>query len=293
MKKIVIFLFFVLIVLSCAPKREVLKKPEEIEAPPISPKKVGLALGGGGARGFSEIGVLRVLEQEKIPISYVAGTSVGSLIGALYCDQGRVVDLEYYAMSLENEDIFDYNYFAILSGGIIKGDKLENFLSQNLRHKILEDFKIPLIVVATDLRTGQKVGFETGSVPIAVHASCAIPGIFQPVKIGNTLFVDGGVAEQVPVSFLKDKGLDVIIAVAIPPEIPSEPPQKTSDIIRHSLSIMFSKISDCSLSEADVIIKPKCGDVKFNDFSRRKELILAGEEAAREVLPKIKEMLEE
>jgi len=138
LKKTALFLFFVIIFLSCAPKREALRRPEEIVTPSISPKKVGLALGGGGARGFSEIGVLRVLEQEKIPISYVAGTSVGSLIGALYCDQGRVVDLEYYAMSLENEDIFDYNYFAIFSGGIIKGDKLENFLSLNLRKNCLK-----------------------------------------------------------------------------------------------------------------------------------------------------------
>lgn len=293
MKRAVIFLVFVFIILSCAQKKEVLKKPEIVEIPFVLKKKIGLALGGGGARGFSEIGVLRVLEQERIPISYVAGTSVGSLIGALYCDQGRVIDLEYHAMTLENGDIFDYNYFAILSGGIIKGDKLENFLFQNLRNKLLENFKIPLIVVATDLRTGKQVGFETGSAPIAVHASCAIPGIFQPVRIGNTLYVDGGVADQIPVDFLKGKGLDIIIAVAIPPEIPSKPPQKTSDIIRHSLSIMFSKISDCLLSEADVIIRPKCEDVKFNDFTKRKKLILAGEEAAREALPKIKELLEE
>ena len=284
-------MILVLLFFSCAPEKKFIQLPEEVKEATKYPKKVGIALGGGGARGFAEIGVLRVLEREKIPISYVAGTSVGSLIGALYCDQGRVVDLEYYAMTIENEDIFDYNYFSILSGGIIKGDKLEQFLSTNLKNKVLEDLSIPLVVVATDLRTGEKVGFETGSIPIAVHASCAIPGIFQPVKIGNRLFIDGGVSDQVPVSFLKDKALDFIIAVAIPPEIPSDPPQKTSDIIRHSLSIMFSKISDCSFSDADVIIRPKCGDVKFHDFSKRRELILAGEEATMEVMPKIRELL--
>lgn len=293
MKKTIIFLILILGVLSCGPKKEYVRRIEEIQKAPPSLKKVGIALGGGGARGFAEIGVLRVLEQEKIPISYVAGTSVGSLIGALYCDEGRVIDLEYFAMTIENEDIFDYNYFQIFSGGIIKGDKLEKFLMDNLKNKLLENLKIPLIVVATDLRTGQKVGFESGSIPVAVHASCSIPGIFQPVKIGNNLFVDGGVSDQVPVDFLIDKNLDLIIAVAIPPEIPTEPPQKTSEIIRHSLSIMFSKISDCSLNGADVVIRPKCGDVKFNDFSRRKELILSGEEAAREALPKIKELLED
>lgn len=292
MKKIVVLIAFVLLVLSCSHKKEYVKIIEETPSEPSSTKRVGIALGGGGARGFAEIGVLRVLEQEKIPISYVAGTSVGSLIGALYCDEGRVIDLEYFAMTIENEDIFDYNYFQLFSGGIIKGEKLERFLTTNLKHKILENFKIPLIVVATNLRTGQRAGFESGNVAVAVHASCAIPGIFQPVKIGEDLYVDGGVSDQVPVDFLKEKGLDVIIAVAIPPEIPSEPPQKTSDILRHSLSIMFSRISDCSLNDADVVIRPKCGDVRFNDFSKRKELILAGEEAAHEALPKIKELLE-
>lgn len=291
MRKTVYFLILVLLIFSCSTKKKFIQLEEEVKEVKKYSKKVGIALGGGGARGFAEIGVLRVLEREKIPISYVAGTSVGSLIGALYCDKGRVIDLEYYAMTLENEDIFDYNYFSILSGGIIKGDKLEQFLLTNLKNKVLEDLSIPLVVVATNLRTGEKVGFETGSIAIAVHASCAIPGIFQPVKIGNRLFVDGSVSEQVPVSFLKDKELDFIIAVAIPPEIPSEPPQKTSDIIRHSLSIMFSKISDCSLSEANVIIRPKCGDVKFSDFSKRRELILAGEEATMEVMPKIRELL--
>lgn len=281
-----------LFIFSCEKvQKEPLPPLYNIEGETKSVKRVGLALGGGGARGFAEIGVLRVLEQEKIPISYVSGTSVGSVIGALYCDEGKVVNLEYHAMAIEKEDIFDYNLFSIFSGGIVKGEKLETFLSANLRHKLLEDMKIPLIVVATDLRTGEKIGFERGSIPIAVHASCAIPGIFKPVQIGENLYVDGGVSDPIPVDFLREKDVDVVIAVSIPPQIPSTPPQNSVDIIRHSATIMFSKISDCTVEQADVVIVPKCGDVKFNDFTKRRELILSGEEATREVIDKIKLLL--
>jgi len=278
---------------SCQSRKEAVKPP----VPPAEPKppiekKVGIALGGGGARGFSQIGVLRVFDQEKIPISCVAGTSVGSLIGALYCDSGKIVDLEYHAVTVGQEDIFDYSLFSILSGGLVKGEKLEDFLRANLRHTVLEDMAVPLTVVATDLRTGEKIGFRSGSVAVAVHASCAIPGIFQPVQIGERVFVDGGVADPVPVDFARESGTDIVVAVAIPPEIPPEPPTKTTEIFRHSAAIMFSEISACKLNSADVVIKPKCGIVKFNDFTKRRELILAGEDAAREMIPRIRELLD-
>lgn len=291
MKKLILFFAVLLSLLSCRQKKEALKPLEPTDKIAPVEKKLGVALGGGGARGFSEIGVLRVFEQEKIPISFVAGTSVGSFIAALYCDTGKVVDLEYHAMTIENNDIFDYSLFSILTGGLVKGDKLESFLVKNLRHTVLEDMKIPLTVVATDLRSGEKVGFDRGSAAIAVHASCAIPAIFQPVQIGGRTFVDGGVADPVPVDFVRKMGADVVVAVSIAPEIPQTPPRKTTDIISHSLSIMFSEISDCTLENADVVIKPKCGEIRFNDFTKRKELILAGEEAAREALPKIRELL--
>jgi len=136
------------------------------------------------------------------------------------------------------------------------------------------------------------LALRKGVLQPAVRASCAIPGIFQPVKIGERVYVDGGVSDPIPVDFLKGKDLDAIIAVSISPEIPTFPPENTAEIIRHTASIMFSNISDCNLKEADVLIKPKCGDVRFNDFSKRKELILAGEEAAREKLNEIRLLLE-
>lgn len=293
MRKSLLFFVALIFIFSCQ-KKELIEYQFEVKniTPSPSVKKVGLALGGGGARGFAEIGVLRVLEQEKIPLSCVAGTSVGSLIGALYCDNGRVVDVEYHSLAIEKDDIFDFNIFSVFQGGLIKGDKLEKFLEMNLTHKRIEEMKVPLIVVTTDLMTGESIGFESGDVVKAVHASCAIPGLFVPVKINGKLYVDGGVSNPVPVSFLRKRGMDLIIAVSIPPEIPYEIPSKTTDIIRYSLAIMENKISEAMIREADVVIKPKCGDVRFNDFSRRRELILEGERATREVLPVIRELLE-
>ena len=122
--------------------------------------RIGIALGGGGARGFTEIGVLRVLEQEKIPIDVVAGTSVGSLIGAIYADSGRVLDAEFIAISITEEDIFDFRVFSFLSGGFVKGEKLESFLNKHLRSKNIENMKIPYGAVAVDLRTGRSVLFD-------------------------------------------------------------------------------------------------------------------------------------
>jgi len=290
LKKTLALLLFATL-LSCHPKG-VIRLLTPAHPVPDSDVKVGIALGGGGARGFAEIGVLRALEREGIPISCVAGTSAGSLIGALYCDAGSEADLEYHAATIEKNDVFDFSVFSLIAGpGLVKGDKLEEFLRNNLRHKVLEDLPVPLTVVATDMRTGEKMGFDMGAVEIAVHASCAMPGIFQPVQIGSTVFVDGGMSDPVPVDFVDKMGADVVIAVVIPPEFPEELPQKAVDIFRYSLSILFSRITEYLIRDADVIIRPKCADVRFNDFSKRAELIAAGEAAAREAIPKIRELI--
>ena len=149
--------------------------------PPAATRpRVGLALGGGGARGFAEVGVIRALEREKVPIDVVAGTSVGSLIGALYADTGRSLDLEFTALTVTNEDLFDYKALAILSGGFVKGERLEEFLDQRLKNKQIEQLALPFAAVATDLRTGETVVFDRGPVARAVHASAADPRRLRP-----------------------------------------------------------------------------------------------------------------
>lgn len=278
-----------LVILSaaCGPKGPPLSAPPLSQGPARAPK-VALALGGGGARGFSEIGVLRVLEQEKIPIDLVVGTSVGSLIGALYCDTGRVLDAEFLAVGIEEEDLFDYKALALLSGGFVKGERLERYLDTHLKHKTIEGMAVPFAAVAVDLKTGLPVAFEKGSVAQAVHASCAIPGVFIPVEFGGSTYVDGGVVDPIPADFARQRGADVVIAVAIPRSLPQEMPDSTIEIVHFSVTLMQAEISRFRAKEADVVIYPDVGSLGFSDFSQKKKLMEAGEEAARRALPAIR-----
>jgi len=271
--------------LACAPE-----KPP-VSAPPVTrevPPKVGLALGGGAARGFAEIGVLRVLEQEKIPVHLVTGTSVGSLVGALYADSGRVLDAELLALQVEEEDLFDYRALALFSGGLVKGEKLESFLLKNLRHATLETLPIPLYPVAVDLQQGKAVVFERGSIAQAVHASCAIPGVFVPVQFGGRTYVDGGVLDPVPADVARQKGADVVIGVAIPAGLPQGTPRNPVEVAFHAAMIMNAEMGRLKAGQADVLIEPDVKGVAFDDFSQKKRLIEAGEEAARRALPAIR-----
>ncbi len=252
------------------------------------PPKVGVALGGGGARGFAEIGVLRVLEQEKIPIHVIIGTSVGSLIGAIYADTGSVLDAEFHAIAIQEEDIFDFGAFSIFSGGFVKGEKLEAFLNTHLRNKTIEQMKIPYGAVAVDLRQGRSVLFDQGPVARAVHASCAIPGVFVPVEINGRVFVDGGVTDPIPVDFVRKKGADVVIAVVIDPALPQQTPKNPIEVAYHSVTIMSAQIGVLGVKDADVVIHPDVGNVTYDDFTQKKRLIEAGEKAARAALPEIR-----
>ena len=252
------------------------------------PPRIGLALGGGGARGFAEIGVLRVLEQEKIPVDFVAGTSVGSLVGAFYADSGRVLDAEFLAVSVTDEDLFDYKALSILSGGFVKGDRLEAFLGKNLKHRTIETFRIPYAAVATHLRTGRTVVFEKGPVARAVHASAAIPGVFVPVEIGGEVYVDGGVTNPVPVDVARRAGCDVVIAVSIPAAVPASTPKTPIEIAYHAVTVMSAEIGRLRARDADVLVEPAVGDVAYDDFTQKKRLIDAGETAARSALPAIR-----
>jgi NTE family protein len=275
------------VLIACGPKAPRVSAPP-LSGTPARPPKVALALGGGGARGFAEIGVLRVLEQEKIHVDMVVGTSVGSLIGALYCDTGRVLDAEFLAVGIQQEDLFDYGALALLSGGFVKGERLERYLETHLKHKTIEGMAIPFAAVAVDLRTGQPVAFEKGSVAQAVHASCAIPGVFVPVEFGGSTYVDGGVVDPIPADFARQKGADVVIAVAIPKSLPKEIPDNTLELVYYSVTLMQAEIGRLRAKEADLVIYPDVGNLGFTDFSQKKQLMEAGEEAARRALPAIR-----
>jgi NTE family protein len=265
--------------------------PPKTTAPPalqLVPPRIGLALGGGGARGFAHLGVLRVLEQEKIPVDLVVGTSVGSLIGALYADSGRVLDAEVLALLVTQEDLFDYGALAFFSGGLAKGEGIETFLRRHLKHQAIEEFAVSYGAVATELRTGKTVVFDRGAVAPAVRASSAIPGVFVPVEIAGVTYVDGGVTDPVPADVARLRGADLVIAVAIPPAVPREPPRNPIAVAYHAVTLMSAEIGRLRAAEADVVIEPIVGDVAYDDFSRRKQLIEAGENAARQALPAIR-----
>lgn len=280
---------------SCAPVPQPapLPVPTPTPAPVAAPTrevlpKVGLALGGGGARGFAEIGVLRVLEQEKIPVSFVAGTSVGSLIGALYADTGRVLDAEFHAVTVTEEDLFDYRAFAVFSGGFVKGERLRQFLGANLKSKTIEQMKIPYAAVAVDVASGKAVTFQRGPIAPAVHASCAIPGVFVPVQIGGRTYVDGGVVNPVPADVARSMGAEVVIAVSIPPLARGDVPTNPLAVAYQSVTIMSAEIGRLRARDADVVITPDVGDVAYDDFTQKKRLLTAGEDAARRALPQIR-----
>ncbi|MCX8021681.1 MAG: patatin-like phospholipase family protein [Syntrophorhabdaceae bacterium] len=252
--------------------------------------KVALVLGGGSAKGFAHIGVIRVLEQEKIPIHMIVGTSVGSLIGGLYAANPDSFQLEWLAFKIDKNDILDFSLMYSKMGPV-QGVKLESFIEQNVKVKRIEDTKIPFFPVATDLNTGETVVLEKGSLARAIKASSSIPGIFVPVNFGNRLLVDGGVTNNLACDIAKGKGADIVIAVNLLKEIKDYDIGSVIDIIGQSINIMMHESTRAKMKYADVIIEPDTKGVSMFDFSKKKILMDEGIKAARAAIPKIRELL--
>jgi len=213
---------------------------------------------------------------------------VGSLIGALYADTGKVVDLEFLAVSLEEEDIFDTSLLSLFSGGLVKGERLERFLDAHLEHTVIEQMPVRFAAVAVDLRTGEPVVFDRGPVARAVHASCAIPGVFVPVEVDGVTYVDGGVVDPVPAGVARRLGAEVVIAVSIPAAVPKEAPRNPIQVAMQASAIRAAEIARLRAAEADVVIAPDVGDVGYDDFSQKKRLVDAGIAATEAALPAIR-----
>jgi NTE family protein len=255
--------------------------------------KIALVLGGGAARGFTHIGVIRALEQEHIPIDMVIGTSVGSLIGAMYASEANSFELEWTAFTLEKDDIFDYGILSVVSGmGLVKGDRLENFVKKKVKQTNIEQLKIPFAAVAVDLNRGTRVVLDHGSVAKAVRASSSIPGVFQPVEYNGKLLVDGGVIDNIPISVAKEKGADIIIAVDISENVTNFKITNVVDVIIQAVNIMFDENVSLKKKEADVLIKPAVGDVAMLDFTQKKRCMQAGITATQKALPAIRAAIE-
>ncbi len=261
-------------------------------APPPKPR-IALALGGGAARGFAHIGVIRALEQEKIPIDLVVGTSVGSLIGAIYASDLNSFDLEWTAFSLEKDDLFDYRIINAVTGmGLAKGEKLEQFVKSHVKVANIEQMKLPFAAVATDLNRGTKVVLDSGPVALAVRASSAIPGVFEPVQLKGRLLVDGGVVDNIPIAVARQKGADIVIAVDISENLVNDNISNVLGVTLQATNIMFALNVEHSKKDADVLVSPAVGNVGMLDFSRKKRCMEAGIEAALKAVPEIRKAIE-
>ncbi|WP_370624442.1 patatin-like phospholipase family protein [Polynucleobacter sp. AM-26B4] len=260
----------------------------------ISRKKpvIGLALGGGAARGFAHIGVIKALESQGIFPNLVVGTSAGSVIAALYASGYRGTELQKIALSLDEAAITDWALpFSGRFGGMIKGDALQAMVNRLIKNQTIENMPMPLGIVGTDLQTGNGVLFQRGDTGQAVRASCSIPGVFQPTIIQGREYVDGGLVSPVPVRYAKQMGADIVIAVNISTEPSSQDSSGSLGILLHTTSIMGKSINTFELDLAQVVIQPELKSMRSTDFKSRNAAILAGEEAVMKQISQIKNTL--
>ena len=256
------------------------------------PLKIGLALGGGAARGFAHIGVIKTLEAHGIHPDLVVGTSAGSVVGALYAAGNNGFALNKLALEMDEAAISDWAvpWFS-RNTGVLKGEAIQAYVNRAVNHQPLEKLKIRFAVTATDLATGAPILFERGNTGLAVRASSAVPGVFQPVRIGERLYVDGGLVAPVPVRFAREMGADFVIAVNISAQPDGQPSGSTVDMLLQTFTIMGQTLNQYELKGADIVIRPALGAMRGSDFAGRNLAILAGERAAAALMPDIKAKL--
>ena len=261
--------------------------PPAVRAAPVTvpPVKVGIALGGGAVKGFAHIGVIKMLEANGVQPVVVAGTSAGSVVGALYASGMDAFAMQKQAFALDEESIRDVSLF---SGGVVKGQKLQDYVNQLVGQRRLEAMKRPLAVVATRLEDGRRTVFRRGNTGQAVRASSSIPGVFEPVRIGASTYVDGGVVSPVPVDAARELGADFVIAVDISSKASGKSPGSLLGNVNQSITIMGQKLGALELARADAVIRPAVLDIGAADFELKNDAILEGERAALAALPQIK-----
>ncbi|MBI5256801.1 MAG: patatin-like phospholipase family protein [Burkholderiales bacterium] len=262
--------------------------PEPAPPKPLRPPRIGLALGGGAARGFAHIGVIQVLEEAGIRPDLVVGTSAGSLVAALYASGKTGAELARVALAMDESAITDWSFPG---RGLMRGEALARYVREMTGGRAIEQFALPLGVVATDLDSGQPVLFQRGDPGTAVRASSAVPAVFQPVKIGPREYVDGGLVSPVPVRFARQMGAELVLAVDI-----SNPPEgnPTGDVMRlllQTFAIMGRSINQFELKDADIVLRPRLNGFSGADFTVRRQTIEAGREAALAQLPALRQRI--
>ena len=287
----------VLLLAGCktAPPAQVVQVTPPVTTTPLPvakrPPVVGLALGGGAARGFAHIGVIQVLEEAGIRPNLVVGTSAGSLVAALYASGKSGAQLLQVAQTMDEAAIADWT-LQIFSRGALRGEALSRYVNSQVNGLLVENMVLPLGIVATDLHTGQGVLFQRGDTGVAVRASSAVPALFQPVRISGREYVDGGLVSPVPVLYARQMGAELVIAVDI-----SSPPEgnaaaDTLDILMQTFNIMSKSINRYELRDADVVVRPALLGIASADFSSRKRAIEAGRQAMLLALPQLRAAIE-
>lgn len=263
--------------------------PQKIEIE-IPPPRIALVLGGGAARGFAHVGVLKVLEAQNLKPALVVGTSAGSIVAALYASGLSGFDLQRRALELDEKAVSDW---ALPNRGFIKGESLQNYINEAVQRRNIEQLPLPLGVVATDLRTGEQRVFRRGDTGLAVRASSSVPGVFQPVTIQGHEYVDGGLTSPVPVRAARDMGADLVIAVDISKNPLRSKVEGTLDVLLQTFLIMGRAIAAQEMLGADVVVTPATDELTTASFESRNLAILEGEKAALDAVPKIRRKIAE
>jgi len=255
------------------------------------PPKVGLALGGGAARGFAHVGVIEVLEEAGIRPDVVVGTSAGSLVAALYASGRSGQQLRATAMAMDEAAFADWT-LPIFNRGVLRGEALARYVNTQVAHRLIENMVLPLGIVATDLNTGQGVLFRRGDTGTAVRASSAVPAVFLPVKIGSQEYVDGGLVSPVPVRYARQMGAELVIAVDISSAPEGNPSADPLQILLQTFAIMGKSINTWELRDADVVVRPALRGMSSADFAGKRRAIEAGRAAMQSALPQLRAALE-
>ncbi len=250
--------------------------------------KIALVLGGGAARGFAHIGVIKALEAQGIVPDFIVGTSAGSLVGALYAGGSSGFDLQRIALTMDDSVMTDWSLFG---RGLIKGEALQDYVNSALANRPIEKLPRALAVVATDLQSGEAIVFRTGNTGMAVRASSSVPGIFQPARINGRDYVDGGLVAPVPVRIARSLGADIVIAVDISAQPREQKTASSFEMLLQTFAIMGQSILSYELKQADVVIRPNIGRISGVDFQSKNLVILEGERAAQAQIAAIRAKL--
>ncbi len=263
------------------PSRELSERPQ-----------VALVLGGGAFHGMAHVGVIKVLEDEGIPIDLIVGTSAGSMVGAFYADNPNIDSLLPLVESTKAKDVFDFSLFRS-NEGFVSGKRLQNYLSKYLKVTEIEDTEIPFVAVTTDIERGVSTHLKAGPIASSVNASCAIPGIFEPVKMYGTTFVDGGVLAGVPVSAAKEYNPEIIIAISIMSFDTVLNLKNYKSVFERAYTVAAHNANMEYIDEADILISPDLQGMPLMSGNDNKELYNRGLEAGKKALPEILKLLDE